>query len=189
MRSFIVPVLLSLGCFAQSLSVQSTGVIGTGCTPGRARAYHDDDRQRISVFTSDFGTEVGPSVPFSANRRNCRLTLGVDLPEGYTVEFDKISANVAYAAGRNVTLLMQAQVYWQGQITQSVGTTDVTGPAWSRNTTLTVDLEPADLSSPCGSSGVANIGLDLRSTRKDDCASGHIGGNVVWDVSYKLTKC
>jgi hypothetical protein len=45
---------------------------------------HIADRTAVTVTFSEFFAEAGPGIPISQNRKACQLTLGVEVPPGFS---------------------------------------------------------------------------------------------------------
>ena len=189
MRSFFALSFFVASALAQSITVTNSGLTGSGCAPGGSTITHDGAGKKIKVHAQGLIAEVGPVVPLSESARNCKLTLGVNIPSGFTVDFESVTAKIAYSAGNEVALAMNALAQWNGQFVPSTGLARVNGPVWDRQATMEVNLNQSPMPGPCGGASSANIGVELRATRYDEVSSGYIDGNVEWDVSYKLKAC
>ncbi|KAH6901830.1 hypothetical protein BKA70DRAFT_1435444 [Coprinopsis sp. MPI-PUGE-AT-0042] len=189
MRSFLALSFLFAAALAQDITVTNSGLAGSGCAPGGSTITHDGTNRKIKVHAQGLIAEVGPVVPLSESSRNCKLTVGVNIPAGFTVDFETVTAKIAYSAGNEVLLAMNALAQWNGQLVPSTGLARVNGPVWDRQATMAVDLAASPMPGPCGGASTANVGVELRATRYDEVSSGYIDGNVEWDVSYKLKAC
>ncbi|KAG2006679.1 hypothetical protein CC2G_014438 [Coprinopsis cinerea AmutBmut pab1-1] len=186
-RLYLALSLLLLRVAAQSLSVSSVGVIGTGCEPGTAAVDVDNAANKIRVRVKDFSARGGPGVAISENRRNCQVTLGVKVPAGYSFSVDNAVVRAAYSASSGTRLVSSSTAYFQGELQECSGTSVVNGPVSRGESTLVNNLSPARWS-PCGSSTVVNINTDVRVDTTGQ-SSGSIAVNGVWESNIVWRKC
>ncbi|TEB24827.1 hypothetical protein FA13DRAFT_1756761 [Coprinellus micaceus] len=182
--SLVVLASLLLQATAQSLSITSVGAIGTGMYPRDCQGLY----QLLSLWFADFRADTGPSSAPSDQRVNCQLTLGVNVPSGYQFAFDQTILNAAYNAGSGVKLFSSTSYYFQGQLSEAVGSCSVAGPGSSGLTTLVNKFSPI-LWSPCGKSSIVSINTDLRADNGDGKSTGYIAVRNSTDASFIWRKC
>ncbi|KAH9481340.1 putative secreted protein [Psilocybe cubensis] len=103
------------------------GINGSGCPPGSA-SYYIDDNAALNVVYSSFYAEAGPGIPISENRKNCQLTLGVRVPQGFSFALASTQVNGYYYLDQGVTAAQDTLYYFQGSLSQGNATHRVTGP-------------------------------------------------------------
>ncbi|PPQ99400.1 hypothetical protein CVT24_005383 [Panaeolus cyanescens] len=172
--SLLVGFLYLTGAIAQKYSITDYILSGTGCARGTATATISDDAKSISLKYQSFVANAGPGVADSNNRKNCQLTLVVNVPSGYQFAFNDFSYSGRYALDSGVKGQFQTDYYFQSSIDESTGTVTVAGPA--SNSTRTLSTTPKNLLwSPCGKSSIVGVNSSLR---VDNSASGNASGSV-----------
>ncbi len=86
-----IAILASTPLFALSRTVPEQPILidnisfkGTGCSDASTASVNvAPDKQAFTVSFSEFIAEAGPGIPASANRKNCNLTLDLDIPAGW----------------------------------------------------------------------------------------------------------
>lgn len=69
---------------SEPIQIENVTFKGTGCTDDSTASVNiSEDKQAFTVTFSEFVAEAGPGIPLSANRKNCNLTLDLDIPAGW----------------------------------------------------------------------------------------------------------
>ncbi|KAG2006677.1 hypothetical protein CC2G_014436 [Coprinopsis cinerea AmutBmut pab1-1] len=188
LKLYLAFSLLFLHVAAQTLTVKSARANGSGCPPGTAVVDVDNKNQKIKVRVQKFKAEAGPGLRISSSRRNCRVTLAVEVPEGYSFAAEKTVAKASYSAQSGVTLTSSSLAYFQGELEQGKGSTTVSGPTKGEST-LTNEVSPR-VWSPCGKDAILNLGTDLRVNNAGNRQrSGSISVDDVWEGTFVWRKC
>ncbi|TFK21036.1 hypothetical protein FA15DRAFT_646134 [Coprinopsis marcescibilis] len=188
LRLYLAICFLALNVAATTLTVTKVGVIGTGCVPGTAEAEVDNNLRKIRVRVSNFKAEAGPGISIAAGRKNCAVTLNVQIPEGYSVSLDKAVVKAAYSVDSGVSISSTSRSHFQGQLEEGSGSSSVSGPG-NGDATLVNDLSPANWS-PCGGDGIVVISTDLRvSNSANRKGSGSIAVKGSWESDLVWKKC
>ncbi|KAF9525571.1 hypothetical protein CPB83DRAFT_859228 [Crepidotus variabilis] len=181
--SLIVPALAApSGAIvpAPAFNITSFGLNGSGCPPGSAFYRIAADRTSVSVIFGQFYAEVGPSVPISANRKNCQLTLGVHAPGGFTYGVTSLVYDGWFQLDNKVTASRSSTYYFQGQDSQANTYAEVSGPVGGSNYQYRDAFDVVITAPACGTDTVLNLGSDVRASNTDNPkGSGFIATNSV----------
>ena len=88
---FIAPLLFSLAATTplsavapdpSTVRIVSISAIGSGCPAGHAFATVDETGTIFDVAFDEYIVEVGPGFTASDARKNCRVSLNVEFPQG-----------------------------------------------------------------------------------------------------------
>lgn len=86
----LAPIALLHGAHAfatapsEPIFINKINVKGSGCPDSSTVGVNiADDKQAFTVTFSEFAAETGPGIPLSASRKNCVLTLALDVPAGW----------------------------------------------------------------------------------------------------------
>ncbi|KAF4407513.1 MULTISPECIES: DUF4360 domain-containing protein [Streptomyces] len=163
--------------FASALSVQSAPVVeetpsvtaevevvtvnGSGCPSGTARVDVASDNASFSVTYSDYIAQVGLGGEPIDFRKNCQLSLQIDVPSGYTYAVLGLEHRGYTFLKKGATGLQRTEYYFQGDSDGVVHSRSFTGPY--QGSWRTTDSDSDDvLWAPCGDERNLNINTELR---------------------------
>ncbi|MBC7530141.1 MAG: RICIN domain-containing protein [Oligoflexus sp.] len=63
--------------------IKSIDALGSGCPTGTYSSNLSDDRKAFTLSFSEFVAEIGPGIPLSDARKNCSITLTLQVPAGW----------------------------------------------------------------------------------------------------------
>lgn len=134
-------------------------VNGSGCPAGTADVSMNGDNTAFTVTYSDYLAVAGDNASPTEFRKNCQLTLQVDVPSGYRYTI----LNVEYSGFAYLTQgakgLMQAAYYFQGSPDTSYSPHEFQGPYF--DTWRVPDSRRLPWSG-CGERPLLNINTELR---------------------------
>ncbi|TFK28358.1 hypothetical protein FA15DRAFT_58793 [Coprinopsis marcescibilis] len=146
-------------------NITSFGLIGTGCTPGSTYYTINPEKGVLDAHFGEFAAEVGPGIPISQNRKNCRLTFGIKVPRGFAFGVESLDTRGAYHLDKSVTATRQALYYFQGQVAQATSRTTFTGPVYEEDYDFSDNFDlVSTVVSPCGADTVLNIQIEVRAS-------------------------
>ena len=105
--------------------------VGTGCRPGTVyyvlhctpassellpsaelmAVTRPADKTAMTVSFSDFWAEAGPGVPISSARRQCQVSLGLSIPEGFALAVASVDYRTFYILDDKVSLTCRSTSY------------------------------------------------------------------------------
>jgi hypothetical protein len=132
---------------------------GSGCPAGTADVSMNGDNTAFTVTYSDYLAVAGDHASPIEFRKNCQLTLQVDVPSGYSYAIRKVDySGFAYLTA-GAEGLMQAAYYFQGSPGTSYSPHEFDGPY---NDTWSVSDSYPLVWSGCGDRPLLNINTELR---------------------------
>jgi len=101
---------------------------GNGCPPGSANYTLSNDKSAVTITFSKFCAKAGPGISFAKNRKNCQLSLGLQIPQGFAFTVPSIDYRGHFQLDDNVTAALQSSYDFQGQVQQATARVNLTGP-------------------------------------------------------------
>jgi len=138
-------------------------VNGSGCPPGTAKYLVNTDRTAVTVTFSEFLASVGPGISISENRKNCQMTFGVHVPQGFTFGISNVDGRGFYELDKKVTANQRTITYFQGSLNQATcNAPAVVGPQTGYYTNRCTVGIASLVFCRCGADTVMNINTDVR---------------------------
>jgi hypothetical protein len=145
--------------------VRNISANGSGCPLGSVGTDISPDAKAFTLTFSDYAAEMGPGIPLSESRKNCQLTVSMNIPSGWSYTLLKVDYRGFASLDPGVVSQQRSTYYFQGASGRtSSGTlyTNMYGPT-SRDFLISDDIEIRDLVwSPCGVTRSLNINTELR---------------------------
>jgi len=142
-----------------------TGIIvnGNGCPEGSAIYVLSADRQSVTITFSDFGAEVGPGIPLSLSEASCQVTLGIEVPSGFSFAVTTVDYRGFYELDPAVTATQSTLYYFQSALQESTARGNMVGPIVGDEYTFrdTFNITETNFS-PCGEATVMNMNSILQ---------------------------
>ncbi|NRA62860.1 MAG: DUF4360 domain-containing protein [Pseudobacteriovorax sp.] len=196
-------LLLSSSLFASvpssEISIVDINHNGSGCPLGTVAENVSDDKQAFTVTFSDYIAEAGPGLTPRDGRKNCQLTLTLNVPQGWQFSIASFDYRGFAFLDRGVKADYRTSYYFQGDR----ATETVTRTAWGYyddNFQFREELGLASaVWSPCGAERALNINtaISVRNTnkRRNPDAEGVIGtdsidGQIqqIWGISWRRCR-
>ncbi|MFN7454159.1 MAG: DUF4360 domain-containing protein [Pseudobdellovibrionaceae bacterium] len=87
---------------------------GSGCPAGSAAVTVSPDEQAISVLFDQYTVEAGRTTGRRLDRKNCNLTIPVQVPQGYSVSVFQVDYRGYLAVPRGGMARFDAEYFWAG---------------------------------------------------------------------------
>ncbi|MBC7533185.1 MAG: DUF4360 domain-containing protein [Oligoflexus sp.] len=195
--------VISSSAFATSkpahVLIESILVKGSGCPSEDTVAVNiSDDKEAFTLTFSDFQAESGPGFTLSEGRKNCVLTLNLDIPSGWQFSIASFYYRGFMTLDKGTRATHTTSYSFEGQGTTGVFSASNNGPH-------TEDYVYADkigiasaVWSPCTTDRALNINTSIRvyNTNKPKypesqgyIANDSIDGTIkqIWGISWR--KC
>jgi len=129
-----VAALASTPLFADApgepIRIENIAFKGTGCPDNSTASVNiSDDKQAFTVAFSEFVAETGPGLPLTAGRKNCNLTLDLDIPAGWQFSIASFNFRGFAAIDEGVSASHEATYFLQGDRRQQKFSSTENGPA------------------------------------------------------------
>jgi hypothetical protein len=145
-----------------AVTVEVVAVYGSGCLLGTAAVTASPDNTTLHAIYSDYVAAVGVGTRPTDFRKNCQLTLRVNVPHGFTYGIDRIDYRGFAHLERGATGTQRGSYYFAGlpQVMNSSHTWQ--GPLddnWQATDTVDTGMP---LYRRCGEQANLNINTELR---------------------------
>jgi len=149
-----------------TVQIKKITAAGTGCADASTYSTNiSPDNQAFTVTFSDFIAEVGQGLPLSAGRKNCSLTLDLQIPNGWQFSIATFNYRGFMDLGPKVQAEHTTTYFFQGQPSGSFQAKEV-GPkskdfVYTEKLGLTSVYIPS-VWSPCNISRALTINPSIR---------------------------
>jgi hypothetical protein len=141
--------------------IEVVKVNGSGCRPRTAAAAISPDGEAFTVTYSEYLAQVGVGAKPNDYRKDCRLTLRLDIPPGFTYTIESVDYRGFAQLERGASGVQRASYHFQTQPKPSPVDHPFAGPfddGWQ----TTDHTRPGDQSwAPCGQSRKLMIDTEL----------------------------
>lgn len=144
------------------ITVDVATVNGSGCRPGSAAVAVAPDNTAFTVTYSEYIAQAGGNVPSVEGRKNCLLSLVVNVPQGYTYAVSKVDYRGFGSLQPGAVGTQKASYYFQGMSQTAYRTHRFQGALddnWQATDTTGIE---ALVFAPCGEKRNFNINTELR---------------------------
>lgn len=147
---------------AEQIKVGIQTINGSGCSAGTAAVAANADNTAFTVTYSDYLAAAGAGASPLDFRKNCQLSLVLDVPAGFTYAIQSVDyRGYAYLAD-GASGLEQASYYHMGSPETTTSSETFEGP-YDNNWQVTDSKEWAELVwAPCGEQRNFNVNTELR---------------------------
>ena len=171
-------LLLSTQSFANSpeqITITDFKYNGSGCPLGSSDVNLSEDR--VSSFSMDFydyWAEVGPNISRRDSRKNCFLSISLDIPAGWTLAVGSIRYRGALDLEKGVEATQKSTYFFQGRSEQL--SLESTFEGKRKGSFDITDIAAGHVWSPCEQNVTLNINSQVRLNNRDNPQnSGEIG--------------
>ncbi len=164
-------LLSSLSAMAQDgpdprqVYIRNVMANGSGCPIGSVGSDISPDAKAFTLTFSEYAAEVGPGIPLSESRKNCQVTVAMNIPGGWSYTVLKVDYRGFAALDAGVVGQQRSTYYFQGASGRTNSGslfTNIYGPT-SRDFTISDNVEINDyVWSPCGVTRSLNINTEVR---------------------------
>jgi hypothetical protein len=144
------------------ITIDVATVNGSGCRPGTAEIAVAPDNTAFTVTYSEYLAQVGVGAKPTDFRKNCQLSLKVNVPQGFTYAIARADYRGFASLEKGATAQERANYYFQGSPQTVSSAHNLKGPLegnWQASDV--VDIE-ALVFAPCGAQRYLNINTELR---------------------------
>jgi hypothetical protein len=144
------------------VTIDVVTVNGSGCPAGTAAVAVSEDNKAFTVTYSDFLAHVGVGAKPTDFRKNCQLSLRVNVPQGFTYGIAEADYRGFAHLEAGASGMERANYYFQGMSPTAFQTHPYTGPLsddWQATDTTEI---AAIVFAPCGEKRNFNINTELR---------------------------
>lgn len=108
--------------------IKNFSASGTGCTPGTFERNLSPDKKAFTITYSQFDAEIGPGVDPGRSRKNCSITLNLNVPAGYQYTVGKFNYRGYIAVDPGIRAEMKTLYFFQGNGLQGTYNRTQDGP-------------------------------------------------------------
>ncbi|MFG2750527.1 DUF4360 domain-containing protein [Streptomyces xanthophaeus] len=144
------------------ITVDVATVNGSGCRPGSAAVAVAPDNTAFTVTYSEYIAQAGGAAPPVDARKNCLLSLVVNVPQGYTYAVSKVDYRGFGSLQPGAVGTQKASYYFQGMSQTAYRTHKFQGALddnWQATDETGIE---ALVFAPCGEKRNFNINTELR---------------------------
>jgi hypothetical protein len=147
---------------SDDITIAVVAINGSGCPAGTATVAVASDNTAFTVTYQDFLARIGPGAAPTDLRKNCQLSIRVNVPQGFTyaVAQARYEGNANLAAGS--TGLERASVYFQGRSHTTFFDHTLEGPFNGDWQTVDTANVATLVYAPCGAQVNLNVNTELR---------------------------
>jgi hypothetical protein len=142
------------------ITVQVLSANGSGCPAGTASVRPAADHTGFTVSYTAFTAEAGPGTDPTDIRKNCQLSLLINVPQGFTFAIARADYIGTADLAKGAIGTHKTNYYLQGSSVNNNVTHTFTGPMdglWA-----VTDAVVAPVYAPCNTSEVLNVNTQIR---------------------------
>ena len=120
LAKFIAPVLLSSAAAhaavpSEPIRIKGIQYNGSGCPVGSVANNIASDKQAFTLTFSEYVAEAGPGISLGEGRKNCQLTVVLDVPAGWQFSVASFYYRGFMDLDQSMKAEQSASYYFQGQ--------------------------------------------------------------------------
>jgi hypothetical protein len=146
----------------EKITVEVAAANGSGCPAGTTTVSAAADNTSFTVAYTDYLVQVGGGASPVDFRKNCQLSVQVNIPQGFTYAIARADYRGYASLAAGATGLQQAAYYFQGESQTAYKVHPLTGPFTGNWQTTDVTDVAALVYAPCGAQRIVNINTELR---------------------------
>ena len=139
------------------VTLNSVTAGGSGCPQGSVRGFVDTASSKLILSFKDLIAEAGHGLPISEQRKNCTISVDLQVPRGWSYALDSYAISGFVSLDHGVNARQRAETWFQGAGTRSItGTTSFFGSTHQSYRVTGSIPDSALVWSPCGVSRALN---------------------------------
>jgi hypothetical protein len=142
------------------VTIDIVSVNGSGCPAGTTEIEVADDNSVFAVIHRSFVAKVGVGADATDFRKNCQLSLDVNVPAGFTFGIIRAEYRGFANLQAGAQALQRASYYFQGNPATTIRSHPFHGPL--RDQWQTTDISDPPIFAPCDQHRLFNINTELR---------------------------
>jgi hypothetical protein len=147
---------------SQRVTVELVIANGSGCPAGTTAVAPSPDNTAFTVSYSSYLAQVGVGALPTDFRKNCQLTVQVNVPQGFTYAISKVDYRGFADLQDGARAIQRANYYFQGSSANEFQTHEFEGPYSDYWQTTDINETAELVWSPCGVQRLLNINTELR---------------------------
>lgn len=146
------------------VKILNVTAIGSGCPAGHAQVTIDASRTIFDVAFDEYIVSAGPKVPPADTRRNCRVSIDLQFPQGYQMSIieTRFMGYASLAAGQTGTC--RAAYTFSGDPSQEVVFQKNLASPYEDNYSLLAGVGVESWSRCGASTAILNVNSEIRIT-------------------------
>jgi len=143
--------------------IRNVSYAGSGCPAGTVYGNLGSLYRGLKIEFDGFVAEAGSGVPLSASRKNCQISISLDVPAGWSFAVASVEyKGYVSLSSSSLSAEQKSSYYFAGSAATASLSTSVRGPI-ARNYTIRDTLAISNqLWSPCGANRALNLNAQVR---------------------------
>lgn len=184
---------------ADDITIRKISYNGSGCPQGTVAENISPDKEAFTLTFSEYIAEAAPDILLSDGRKNCQLTIDLDIPQGWQFSIASFDYRGWLSVDRGIQAEHKTSYYFQGSGLTGRFSERIKGPVSKDYQFREAVGIRSEVWSACGVQRALNVNtaISVRNTNKKRYpnSSGVIGtdsvdGQIrqVWGISWRRCR-